>query len=758
MFKLARRFPIFNPVLAISISALKALLVLTLGLTIAQAAPGDLDPTFGGGTGKVVTPDFRPDPSASSSASAMVIQPDGKILVAGETNELAGVFNRSYVIMARYNMDGSLDQSFGTGGKVVSDIGGPQVEIYAIVLQADGKILVGGTSTIWEVIGVNNGYNFILLRFNPNGTLDTSFDGDGRVLTDYSGGTTNDDKINALAIQPDGKIVAAGHARMGGTVDFAVARYNSDGSLDTSFDMDGKLSTQLSTSDDSIKAVHVQPDGKIVATGYGVALFNTDFDFAVVRYNADGSLDNSFGGGGTVLTGFSTGEDEFALAAVLQPDGKIVAGGYARTPGGVSSNFALVRYNQDGSLDTNFGTEGRALADFFNRADRIQALALQPNGKIVAAGYATVPASPASHTDFGIARFTRNGSPDSTFGTNGKTTTNFGGGLETDQARAVAVQADGKIVAAGFGGTQPNTSSRLALARFTGDAPNSLSRTFDFDGDGISDISVYRDGVWYLLQSRDGFKAVQWGAAGDLTVPGDYDGDGITDVAVFRRSANSTWYVLQSSNNQLRAVQWGANANEQAILFDTPVAADYDGDGKTDFAIYRTTDFLSEPGRFMILQSSDNAARTQQWGLPFDSPVPADYDGDGKADLAVYRPAGGIWYILQSSNNAVRAEQFGLSTDRPARGDYDGDGKADLAVFRPSEGVWYMQQSIAGFRAEQFGISTDSLVPADYDGDGKTDLAVFRAGDWYVQRSASGFTATQFGLATDVPVPAARVP
>jgi hypothetical protein len=292
----------------------------------------------------------------------------------------------------------------------------------------------------------------------------------------------------------------------------------------------------------------------------------------------------------------------------------------------------------------------------------------------------------------------------------------------------------------------------------------------DFDGDGKADISVFRpsDGFWYISKSSGGYSFLQWGKSRDTPVPGDYDGDDKTDLAVYRpgdfissTAAYGYWHILRSSDNTFRSIQ---SERFGGFINYIPVPADYDGDGKTDLAVYDFSDALPTPGSFRILQSSNDARVVTQWGTNVDKLVPADYDGDGKADLAVFRSDTifrdstqiGVWFILQSSNNTLRVERFGLQTDKLVPADYDGDSKADIAVWRPSDGFWYyLSSSNQTFNAVQFGASGDKPTPADYDGDGKTDVAVFRpsTGFWYLLRSTQGFAAQQFGLKDDIPIP-----
>ncbi|MFN0140697.1 MAG: M36 family metallopeptidase [Pyrinomonadaceae bacterium] len=274
----------------------------------------------------------------------------------------------------------------------------------------------------------------------------------------------------------------------------------------------------------------------------------------------------------------------------------------------------------------------------------------------------------------------------------------------------------------------------------------SIKSRADFDGDGRTDVSVYRpsEGNWYLSRSTAGFAAVNWGLSTDIATPGDFDGDNRADTAVFRPS-NGTWYVLNSSNSTFSFVNFG-------LAGDIPQSGDYDGDNRADFAVFRPTNNV-----WYVLNSGGGTLITA-FGAAGDIPVRADYSGDGKTDVAIFRPSANQWWIA-SSSGGVSAATFGASGDKPVPADYDGDNKDDVAIYRPSTGQWWILQSSNGAAAAvTFGISTDIPVPGDYDGDGRDDQAIYRNGQWWLNRSTAGITALNFGLATDTPIPAKYVP
>lgn len=281
----------------------------------------------------------------------------------------------------------------------------------------------------------------------------------------------------------------------------------------------------------------------------------------------------------------------------------------------------------------------------------------------------------------------------------------------------------------------------IGAFEFNGAMPSELA-PFDFDGDGRSDISVFRpgDGIWYLDRSTDGFAATPFGIATDKIVPADYDGDGKTDIAVYR---DGVWWRIESSNSTVSATQFGQSG-------DIPVPADYTGDGRDDLAIFRD-------GEWWSYDLSNNQQSLMNFGQAGDRPVSGDYDGDGKADIAIFRPNDGSWWLMRS-RDGIATSNFGLGTDRPVPGDYSGDGRTDIAVWRPDDGTWYVLRDDLSFYGVPFGATGDEPAPADFDGDGKYDVAVFRSGIWYINHSGGRVQNRHFGIAEDQPIANAYVP
>ncbi len=264
----------------------------------------------------------------------------------------------------------------------------------------------------------------------------------------------------------------------------------------------------------------------------------------------------------------------------------------------------------------------------------------------------------------------------------------------------------------------------------------------DFNGDEIADLAIFRPSTgtfWYQSITNTALNATQWGVSTDIPVVADYDGDNKTDFAVFR---NGTWYILRSSNQSVSIIQFGLN-------IDKPVSADYDGDQKADIAVYRN-------GVWYVLRSSAQAFSNFQFGIATDTPVPADYDNDGKADWAVYRADEGNWYILNSASSSFRVFRYGISSAKPSPADYDGDGIADVSVWQNVFGspVYYVLQSKDG-QSKEFVLNGDSNgkpVPADYDGDGIADPAIFNPNGTWIRRNSSTNSQVfnNFGLASDI--------
>jgi uncharacterized delta-60 repeat protein len=616
----------------------------------AWAAGGHLDHSFGG-DGRVTT---RFSTDVGAEANALVIQSDGKLVAAGDARD-------RFVAVVRYEADGTLDPSFGQRGRARTRIGRYDAHGTGLGVQSDGKILDGGSSggafaltrlrpdgsldptfggdgtvtarvgrgwrnTIYgagglviqptgKIVIVGNTYRSVALaRFEPDGTLDRSFGGDGTITTKVGAGPAT---ASGIAIQPDGKILAVGE--VGGK--FVVARYRRSGALDTTFGGDGVVTTRFGVGSSGAGSVVIEPNGSIVVSGHA------DDRFAIVRYTPNGTLDGTFGGDGKVTTAFDARIADASSVTVLG-DGSIVAGGSAVVPdpdGGygqfVEGEFAVARYLADGSPDTGFGGDGSVTTDFGGAIAVGAAVAMQGDGRIVAAGRV----GPYHEERFGLARFDPQGTLDPTFGSDGGVTTGITVGLDSG-ASAVATQGDGRILAVGTA-EDPYLYESAALTRYEQDG--ALDQTFGNAGR----VMVQSAAIDAVALQDDG-KIVTFGAINGRFVVARYLPDGTLDPAFGHGGFASTAFRFGDLYPGEVAIQddgkiviVGSSENVEGEGDSDAALARFDSDGKLDptfsgngkvttesfdgFEPHPTALAIDPHGRILVVATAENESANQ---------------------------------------------------------------------------------------------------------------------------------------------------
>jgi uncharacterized delta-60 repeat protein len=407
--------------------------------SVSFSQPGTLDSTFSG-DGKVTTPIEE-----GAYGWSVAIQQDGKIILAGES---FGPNFHHHFALARYNTNGSLDSQFGTHGIVTTDLKPSSEHGHSVVIQPDGKIIVGGDAYIGSDL------RFALARYKTDGSMDSSFGTNGLVITALQ----SQDHGYSVALQSDGRIVLAGHSWEEGKTetDFALARYKTDGTVDNSFGNAGLVITNVAGSEQG-HSVSIQADGKILLGGYNGSIYGlARHDFVLARYHVDGNLDQTFGDSGRVAT--NVGWADVCYSIAIQPDGKILAAGKSQKYDQSDDDLMLTRYDTNGKLDDSFGDHGIIVMDFGETSEYLSSVTSQPDGKIVAAG----AFGNNGKVSLAVVRFKPNGGMDSGFGINGRAITNFNAQVF---GQDIAIQSDGKIVVAGA--SPPELA--FALARYNND-------------------------------------------------------------------------------------------------------------------------------------------------------------------------------------------------------------------------------------------------------------------------------------------------
>lgn len=606
-------------------------------------------------------------------------------------------------------------------------------DVYDVMVQNDGKIIAVGGFT-----QVNSAPATFLVRLNSDGTTDPTFSS----AVTSTGSTSH--YVNKIYALPGGQMLILGQFRIG-TQNTTYARLNANGSVDTTLPV-GLFQTPLMVP---------LPDGKYFSCSsrtVGKITYNVAH-----RLNHDGSVDPSFRI--TALTGF-------CVAPAILPDGKVLIGGSSLVSDGMPAK-PLHRFNTDGSLDSTFNA---ALLE----GTRVGDLVVLPDGKILA-----LNSGNASSLQNYVRKLNSDGSLDKNI-------------PECRSGREFLVMPDNYVMLQGCDQvTASSTYSKFArltpetkvdhtldyiyfsnsINGFRNDGNNLYvfgefllvglqtnerrylvrlvpnldppKAKYDFDGDGKSDVAVYRpsNGYWYLFQSTAGMSFVQWGLPGDVPAAMQFDTDGKTDIGVFRTGV----YHMNTSMTGYKV------AGFAGVAGDRPAMGEFDNTnnfGREDIMTLGMRD-----GVMKWLADQQYVAAGQ---LATDKPIIGDFNADARDDIGYFRD--GYWFTQEREPWTVylyQTEQWGIAGDIPVPADYDGDRQTDYAVFRPSTGVWWVKLSTGGHMAGAFGLNGDIPVPADYDGDGKADIAIFRNGDWWRYLSASGTVdVVNWGTTGDIPIPA----
>ena len=688
-------------------------------------------------------------------------------------------FNQSVMaFVTKLNATGdALVYSTYLGGGV-ADVGN------AIAVDAQGNAYITGFTGSPDFPTLNafqatnrGGFDAFVTKLNPAGNA--------LVYSTFLGGTGSD-VGSAIAVDSQGSAYITGQiqstdfptanpfqsAHAGGTYDAFVTKFSASGNALV-------YSTYLGGSDiEQGFGIAVDTQGGAYITGFTIS---TNFPMANAFQAANGGGNDTFvtklnAAGNTLAYSTylgGTGFDQGRAIAVDAQGGAYVTGATTSPNYPTRNAFQATRNNNStDAFVTKLSATGNALVYSTylggGNSDQGSGIALDSQSNAYITGFTSSTNFPTMNP-IQATGGDPNGNNFDAFVTrlnpagNALVYSTYFGGSGNDQSLGIAVDAQGgayitgKTVSTNFPTRTPfqtanggGTFDALVTKISDGIIINSTqNRVADFDGDGKSDASVFRNGTWFINPSTapslapNGFYGVRFGLSTDKLAPADYDGDGKTDVAVWRESEGN-FYILNSSNNSVRVENFG-------LTGDVLTVGDWDGDGKADLATYREGAQSYFYYRGSLNNPSGNITYLP-WGITGDKAVRGDFDGDGKLDAAVYRGSNQTWYIRNSSNGQASYTTFGLPSDKRISGDFDGDGKTDICVFR--SGVWYVLQSSNNqIRYVYWGTNTDSLVAADYDGDGKTDFAVWRSGVYYIQNSVSAAVSYQnFGTSGDLPI------